>query len=201
MTKNNANSLYNTKPCTLICNNCGNKVMIQRKVSINKAVDHIKTINCYHCKSYQQFTEVVDYEKSNNLFGHDNTKINLVIFDKPRKNIRVIIPKKYIDNYTNREKDLIYSGILNNSDYNLIELFILNYIDNNGITEEMNIQNMEIIDFIPETLLLNCRYDIYEDFVKSCKKNNESPNDVITNFIYNAASNKIKFSFSLSRKD
>ena len=44
----------------LVCMNCGNLVMIQRKIRGLKKVGHIKHLYCYKCDSIQKHYEVRD---------------------------------------------------------------------------------------------------------------------------------------------
>lgn len=90
----------------LVCMNCGNVVMIQRRIRNLKKVGHIKHLYCYRCDSVQQHYEVKDVSS---FIWNCNNKDILALDDDTRLVLDFLMKRE--DN-NEKETNRVYKKIL-----------------------------------------------------------------------------------------
>ena len=180
----------------LRCPNCGNYTSIQRSISQGRERDHIKNLHCPHCKTYQKFTEIRNYDKVRYLeLNNDPTTIK-IYNNINRIMIKLEVNNQYFKVMNELESRLVNNSIILNSDYNLMETLILNYINNDTEfrTKVKEIDRMDIYD--PVILGLNIKKPLYDLFEDYCKVNDIDKMDTLQRIVKLVSNEELSFKFS-----
>lgn len=155
------------------CPNCGYISVIPRKTLNSKGPDHLKNFHCPKCTSYQKHTEIDHYDEY--VFRRKNGLVSgiKVYRDKRRVEVKVKTSNSHFRRWDELENSLVTRSIIHNSDYNLIETFILNYLDEGKFAEEINDNYRSEISLTEDVIMkFNISRSIYDRFIFKCEDNN-----------------------------
>lgn len=196
--KNRSYYQYNLK-----CPNCGGMSTIQREIRISHERDHVKNLYCPQCKTTQKFTQIQNYEEYQYAEKTKSDKL-LHIFTVPNRiNLGIFMNDNVFVKWSKMNEDLIKRAITVNSDYNLAEILLLNYItDNNNIRSSIIEYPYTIYKnaYEPVVIKFSIKNSIYWTFLDICREDKLDPVQEIQNLINYSVATSPSFSFeSLSK--
>ena len=160
-----------TRRSYIKCPNCDHQSVISRKFSRLKGDGHLKNFHCPNCNSLQRHTEISNYDvysyrKKNEEFS------NIKIFkSKRRLEVKINTSASLFRTWNILEADLTTQSIILNSDYNLMENLLLNYIEEGDFREEVNLYYQEKPTIIEEAVIkFNISMAVYERFKLICEE-------------------------------
>ena len=152
----------------LRCPSCGNYTSIQRASGSTRANGHLKNFHCPYCESYQKFTEVHNYDEMRFLDNDPMRSTIKIYHNQDRVRVNLVVTPHFFKIWSLTEEKLVSEAIITNSDYNLIENLILNFINNEtGLREKVvKTDRMEI--YTDVVLSLNIKKSILDLFTDYC---------------------------------
>lgn len=123
---------------SLMCPNCGMINTIQRKNANLRVEGHVKDLNCPGCKSMQKMIEIPDIDKYNYTLKSSDNLLNIKLYSKyvTVSNLKVTLTIGSYKKWSKILSNEIYKKIFDQSDYNIMETLLLNYLNNDDFREK-----------------------------------------------------------------